>query len=134
MFGQGRDSFHEAQKVHPEEYATTSSAINEEGEEWNPRLHLVTHAATLDQMEELDEVKETYETLTEEFGLHSHAAIHALSYVLSELIFDMMSQDEEYDRDSHLQELEELTNPNSDLYQMVVQPREDGDPPAHPKT
>jgi hypothetical protein len=126
-------NFEEAREAHPPDMMETSEAVNHEGEPWNPRLHVLTHAAVLNQIEEVSAVNETFEELQSRFGLHPHAAIHALSSVLMEEIASMQANEEIYDADRHEQALDELTNPLADRHHTAVVNRKHGDPPDHPK-
>lgn len=123
----------EAREAHPSDMMETSEALNHDGEPWNPRLHVYAHAAVLNQIEEVPAVKETFEELQSKFGLHPHAAIHALSSVLLGEIISMQSNEETYNADRHQQALNELTNPLSDRHLTAVVPRKHGDPPDHPE-
>ncbi len=107
--------------------------MDEEGNEWNPRLHLAMHAAVLGQIEEVKEVRETFKDLQSKHQLHPHAAIHALTAVLSQVIFKMLKEEKKYERIAHRDQLDELLNPESELYQTYVQPLKGGEPPTHRK-
>lgn len=127
------ENYDQACRAHPQKYQDISSATNQMGEEWNPRLHLIMHSIVLGQMEELDEMKKAYEELTQKHNLHPHSAIHALSSVLSEEIFDMLNQRREFNIEAHKKELDNLLNRNSVEYRKFVQPLKHGKPPEHPE-
>ncbi|MFW6048578.1 MAG: DUF1841 family protein [Candidatus Bipolaricaulota bacterium] len=125
------ENYEEACQAHPREFQDISSATNQIGEEWNPRLHLLLHSIVLGQMEEMDEVRETYEELTDKHNLHPHSAIHALGSVLSEEIYDMLDERREFDPEGHAEELNNLLNRNSVEYRKYVLPLKHGKPPEH---
>ncbi len=127
------ENYARACQAHPGEFQDISSATNQRGEEWNPRLHLIMHSIVLGQMEELDEVRKIHEKLTQSHNLHPHSAIHALSSALSEEIYEMLNQGREFDTEAHKEVLDNLLNQNSVEYRKYVQPLKHGDPPEHPK-
>lgn len=134
MKGMEGENYEKACQAHPERFQNISSAINQIGEEWNPRLHLILHSIVLNQMEEVEEVKETFDKLKEEHGLHPHSAIHALSAILGEEIFNVLKEKKELDSASQKEDLKALLNPNSKEHQNYVEPLTDGNPPEHPET
>jgi len=127
------ENYDQACQAHPDKYQETSSAINQMGDEWNPRLHLILHSIVLNQKEASEPVKEAFEDLTEEFNLHPHSAIHALSAVLGEEIFAMLKEGREFDPESQKKNLDRLLRPSSQEHRDYVQPLKDGKPPEHPE-
>lgn len=89
------------------------------------------HAAVLEQLEEVEEVKEVFDSLQSKHQLHPHAAIHALTAVLEQVIFEMLIEEKEYQRKNHRLRLDELLNPERELYQTHVEPLKGGEPPTH---
>lgn len=127
------ENYEKACQAHPEKYQDISSAINQMGDEWNPRLHLILHSVVLNHKEASKPVQEAFEKLTEEFNLHHHSAIHALSAVLNEEIFTMLKERREFDPESQKEELDKLLDPNSEQHKNYVEPLKDGKPPKHPE-
>ncbi len=116
---------------HPEGMMQTSEAYYEDGEPWNPRLHVILHAMVLGQLEELAAARETYEELQSKFGLHPHAAIHALGSSTMQEIFKIMKNREECDKSRLKKNLAELLDPDSEAHQMLVKPMQHGKAPVH---
>ncbi|MBS3737300.1 DUF1841 family protein [Candidatus Bipolaricaulota bacterium] len=127
------DNYRKACEAHPDIYQETSSAINEVGEEWNPRLHLIMHQMVLNQIDEVTAVKDAYEELSEKHKLHPHSAIHVLSNVLSEEIYDMLQTKREYDPEVYERKLSNMLNRNSTEYRKLIKPFQHGKPPKHPE-
>jgi len=127
------DNYGEACEAHPDIYQETSSAINEMEEEWNPRLHLIMHEMVLNQIEEVTAVKDAYEELIESHNLHHHSAIHVLSNVLSEEIYDMLQTEREYDAEVYERKLSNMLSRNSTEYRKLIKPLKHGNPPRHPE-
>jgi len=127
------DNYRKACEAHPDIYQETSSAINEMEEEWNPRLHLITHQMVLNQIDEVTAVKDAYEELTEKHGLHLHSAIHVLSNVLSEEIYDMLQTKREHDPELYERKLSNMLSRNSTEYRKLISPLKHGKPPKHPE-
>ena len=127
------DNYQKACEAHPDIYQETSSAINEMGEEWNPRLHLIMHQMVLNQIDEVTAVKDAYEELTEKHKLHPHSAMHVLSNVLSEEIYDMLQTKREYDPEVYERKLSNMLNRNSTEYRKLIKPLQHGKPPKHPE-
>jgi len=127
------DNYRKACEAHPDTYQDTSSAINEMEEEWNPRLHLIMHQMVLNQIDEVPAVKDAYEELIESHNLHHHSAIHVLSNVLSEEIYDMLQTKREYDSEVHERKLSNMLSRNSTEYRKLIKPLKHGNPPRHPE-
>lgn len=127
------NNYRKACEAHPDIYQDTSSAINEMEEEWNPRLHLIMHQMVLNQIDEVTAVKDAYEELTEEHNLHPHSAIHVLSNVLSEEIYDMLQTNREHDSEAYERKLSNMLSRNSTEYRKLIKPLKHGQPPKHPE-
>ena len=133
MAGQNSDNYREACEAHPDIYQETSSAINEVDEEWNPRLHLIMHQMVLNQIDELPAVKDAYEELIESHNLHPHSAIHVLSNVLSEEIYEMLQTKREHDPEVYERKLNNTLSRNSTEYRKLIKPFKHGKYPKHPE-
>jgi len=127
------DNYRKACDAHPDIYQESSSAINEMEEEWNPRLHLIMHQMVLNQIDEVTALKDAYEELTEKHNLHPHSAIHVLSNVLSEEIYDMLKTNREYDPEIYERKLSNMLSRNSTEYRKLIKPLQHGKPPRHPE-
>lgn len=133
MQGTEGENYEAACEVHPDEYQDISSAINQMGDEWNPRLHLILHSMVLGHIEEFEPAREAFQELTEDYNLHPHSAIHALSAVLGEEIFGMLRERREFDPEVQKDELESLLDPASKKHRDYVEPLKSGDLPEHPE-
>lgn len=127
------ENYQKACDAHPDRYQNISSAINEMGDEWNPRLHLMLHSIVLNQIDGTDQVSEAFEELTEDYNLHPHSAIHALSAVLGEEIFAMLKEEKEFDPETQKDDLEKLLDPKTKEHRDYVDPLKGGEPPEHPE-
>ncbi len=130
-----------AREAHPPSYAETIGEVRDEnGELWNPTMHLMLHAVVLRQLDEWSKAEEVFDQLTEEYGMHEHAAIHALAAVTTDIMFGMMNEEpdnadpdevsEKYN-EKHARELENLVDPDSERHETWVTPFKQGDPPHH---
>ncbi|MBS3812806.1 hypothetical protein KGY64_03175 [Candidatus Bipolaricaulota bacterium] len=82
MTGTNPEDYMKACADHPDIYGETFSATNEMGGERNPRLHLITHAIVLDQIEEVTVAKNPYEEPTDRRQLGPLSTIHVQSNAL----------------------------------------------------
>ena len=60
------ENYEKACQAHPDKYQNISSATNEMGDEWNPRLHLILHSIVLDQKDASEPVEEAFKKLVAE--------------------------------------------------------------------
>jgi len=146
MFEDDRDEQREEEihrkvvDAHPPGFAeVTGEVTDENGNSWNPRLHLELHKIARRQIDEWDLAANVFDKLTEEWGLHEHAAIHALGGVTTDILFDVMQEPDDADRDAlsdkynkqHAEKLRDLLEPETERHQRFVEPFTDGQPPTH---
>lgn len=96
MTGTNPEDYMKACADHPDIYGETFSATNELGGERNPRLHLITHAIVLDQIEEVAVAKNPYEEPTDRRQLGPLSTIHVQSNALPEEIYEGIQNDGDY--------------------------------------
>lgn len=123
------ENYEEVCKAHPDKYQEISNTINQMGDEWNPRLHLIIHSMVLGHIEQFGPAEEVFEKLMENHNLHPHSAIHALSSVFGEQIFAMLREGREFDSEAQEDQLKSLLNPKSKQHRDYVEPLKSGDPP-----
>lgn len=129
-----QEHLEQAMEAHPDGYFTVEEDQDDRsGETWNPRLHLTMHAVILGYVQNNEEVRETYETLTNKHELHPHSAVHALQGALSGLVEGVVSEASRYDPEQHREQLEALTTPGTDLFDKFVESVPPDTPPDHPE-